>query len=282
MANVHFIGGTSQDASTAANWSGAAVPGDGDKVSFDDRARQGCTQNCDSAFPTHTFARVNVTKGYTYPLAASGAPFAPAAITELLFNSGHAGQSYFGCALADATIDAHNTANEVELSGELAELAIRRGHVKLVSGMTIDTGGAHIVMDKEARLTIDASLTLTGTEIHMSGGELVTLSNPDVLHVSGGTARLRGAAACSGLIIVAKDGILYWDSTGTLAKVYLEDQAQLLATEYNLERTLTECHTHGNAQIDLRNGGNMITVSALWVHGNRGPLFSPGTKLAVA
>jgi len=289
MAVKTWVGGTSNALGTGANWDGAAEPDDGDTLIFNHRSagNNPCTSGCDAGTAGDTYPKVIVSEGYKQQLGASGDPLDPAAITELYWQSGHEGTSYIdGTSLVDGTFQSPVASNVVEFKGEAQHIALNSGQLHLVSGFTIANGDQLIEVSQstgvKTRLTIDSGLTFTGSEVHATGGEIVNASTLIDLHVSGdAVVFLRDAAAVTGSIYIDDNATVYWDSSGTLAMVHVKG-GKLVSRSYTLEKTLSELHMYGDAQVDLRGqGGDIITLTKCCVHGKNMPLLPPGTVFGI-
>jgi len=283
-----WIGGTSTAYATAANWDTVTVPATGDTIIYNHQAQQGCLTGCDAGSDGHTYPKVIVTSGYKYGLAANGDPLDPTAITKLYWSSAFAGTSYLKGDIDDGTFESPTgEAGVVSIDGTLNHIALNGGKMHLTTNADLNSGDKLLVMTESrgvpSRLTIDSGVTLTTSHIVMNGGEIVTLAAPVTLTVNGGHAILRGTAAAT-LINIDGDGVVDWDSTGTIAMFHVRGDGLLRSIQYTRAKTLTEGHMYGNGRVDLRGkGGQLFTLTnGIFVHGANSPLFAPGSVVAVS
>lgn len=284
-----WLGGTSTAYATAANWDTVTVPATGDTLIYNHQAQQGCLTGCDAGSNAHTYPKVIVTSGYKYGLAANGDPLDPTAFTKLYWSSGFTGTSYLKGDIDDGTFEAPEAgAGMVEIDGTMNHIALNGGTVQLTANADLNSGDKLFVMTESrgvpSRLIIDSGATLTTSHIVMNGGQLVTLASPVTLTVNGGVAILRGTAAIATMLNIDGDGIVDWDSTGTVAMFHVRGDGLLRSVQFTRAKTLTEGHMYGNGRVDLRcKGGQLLTLTAgIIVHGANSPLFAPGSVISVA
>jgi len=284
-----WLGTASPAFATAGNWSPAVAPVDTDLLMFNDQAQQGCLTGADAGTNGLTFPKVTVTKDYRFDLAGSGDPLDPTAITEFCCEWGGDGDMYLDGAITDGTIDCYGSGKIHSVSAIGSSLTLRAGHLNLQSGATITADGTPPAFIEVAQrggaasafLEIDSGITLANSDITVKSGQFASASTVARFHVLGGAAYLRGTAASTADIpIVVEDGVFFWDSTGTLAIVDMIG-GKLDATKYARVKTLTTLYMRDLAEVDLRAGGDHITVTSLWVLGQNSPMFSPGTKISV-
>lgn len=293
MANKTWTGQVSTAYATAGNYAEAAAPADGDTLIFGHKATQGCLSGCDAGSNGHTYPAVIVTEDYKYGLGGVGDPLDPTAITQLYFRSRFQGISYIKGAITNGTVMCAGKGTELQLSGALDHLAIGGGHVHLVTGATLTAGDKRLDIGQTAGhvtlVSIDAGLTLTGSTIAITGGQLMTLTSLLTLIAQGDASiGLQGTAAITTLADAGGSAVLEWNSTGTIAMVHVRDGAKLTTIfaekkVFAQSQTLTEAHMYDDAVVDFRGGTKLMTLTnGIWVHGNNSPMFAPGSLVTAA
>lgn len=259
MATRRWISTSSTDWATAGNWSGSAVPADGDDVVIDGILG---TADIDTNLGQSTIqlASLRIDQSYTGKIGTTSAYLVIGASTVTIglataATTTPAGSPRIKLDLRDAlptaaAVTVHNscaTATEASLppirllTPAGSNLTVRKGRV----GVAVEPGETSTVValnvgyvsnqDSDATVILGSGVTLTNVD--KSGGTLVLhCDSTDILQtagtlevyapavcgtvtVAGGTATLNGTGAISELYV--KGGTVYSNTTGDVAATYL-------------------------------------------------------------
>jgi hypothetical protein len=291
MASTHaWVGGTSTAFTLAGNWDNAVAPATGDTLIYNSQStgNNACIGGCDAGSAGHTYPKVMVGERYVQQLGANGDPLDPTAFTHFYWRSGYTGTSYIQGTIADGVIEAPTAgAGTIEFSGTSQRLAVNGGTVNYTAAATIDNNTLYFLDLNESRgvptrVSIAAGCTIgAATVISVAGGELVLAQSAALLVVNGGTVHLRDAAAVTSLLLIGGNGVVNWDSTGTIAEAHVTSNGMLRSTEWTRPKTLTTGYMSGNGQMDLRGKGGMILTMTNGVicNGVHSPILPAGTVI---
>lgn len=290
--------GTTSLATTASNWSLAAVPVNGDSLVFDGR---GNANDCDFTGFTWTakaFPSVKLFPTFFKTVGSSGAPLAPAnGITTLVDRSSGQGKLWVDCAVTTATIDRPNlVADAVNLdSSALTFLNVVSGSTLLNTGLVFAAAARIATSGPNAVLTIPSGVTYgdTANLLTCEGGLMLVNAASATLHVRAGTAILGsggGTATLTRLELSA--GRFGWGTTGTITEAHCRGGTFVpnLPTDFNnpvvigdLVKTLTSGYAYDGSTIDLSHATN-LTVTNGWrpMGTNIRWIFPEGSKITVA
>ena len=303
MADKVWLGTTSSNANTAANWSGAAVPINADTLTFDAR---GNSADCDWStftFAAIAFPSVKIFPSFTKKNGAAGAALAPAnGITNLVYASGGQSATYINCAVTNVSVDCLNpieSALNLDTQGVgVTNLKIIRGSVLMDATAVFATPNARITLSGPlARLTIPAGVTYgdTASVITVEDGLcVVNAAANNIIRQTGGTCILGGDGGTQTLTTLEQDGGTFvWASSGTMTTAHwrggkfwpntITDFTNP-ATTGDVAKTLSNAFIYDGADVDLRNALN-LTLSAGIINncsGTMGLKTAMGTKITVA
>lgn len=283
MAIKIWLGSTDTDFDTAANWSPAGVPADGDTLVFNDQSTDGMDGQ---AVAAKAFAII-VDRGFAHEIGTTGVPFDPAnGITTLMFMGSTIKDCFFGesSTITLAVVDTDSAKNDlVNLDGTVTDLVVRSGQALLVGGSVI-TGSAKVLGGMgggNGKLTIPAGVTLTNAEMSVKGGELNTSSAMTTCAVDGGLMILDASAGITGWLSVT-DGTAWWDAASTIALAEIFGGA-FKTRKDRLSRVLTNSNMYGSGDIDFTYGGlTMVLTNPIRAFGDRQPKFPRGASYTAA
>ena len=284
MATTIWTGTTDGDFTDDTNWSGSS-PANTNTVLFRDGASNGCTSALQTGSNGETYPKLSISRGYTYDFGASGAAnYLDATLTELSCEWGGNGTAYFDGAITNGVIDCYGS-GLVKCQSDLTsgDLSIRAGRVQFESAADLESADIRICPRAGAstppRVTIDSGATTTTSTITVGGGELVSAQALVNLLIYGGVVKVTGTATIATVRMYG--GTLLWDSSGTITTAYVGGNATLATTEYLREKTLTTLYMDHDGIVDLRAGGDHVTVTNCWISGANSPMLSPGAKIAI-
>ena len=303
MADTVWIGTTSSNANTAANWSGAAVPANADTLTYDAR---GNSADCDWSTFTFTglaFPSVKIFPSFAKKIGASGAALAPAnGITNLVYASGGQSTCWINCAVTHTSVDSPNPVeNALNLDGTYTNLKINRGSV-LMDATAVFAAAARITLSgPSARLTVPAGVTYgdTANVLTVEDGQLlINAAANGIIRQTGGVCILGSDGGTQTLTTLEQDGGTFvWASSGTMTTAHwrggkfwpntITDFTNP-ATTGDVAKILTNAFIYDGADVDLRNALNLTTATGLPngiinnCSGTMGLKTAMGTKITVA
>jgi hypothetical protein len=292
MANTMkvFLGGTDGNPNDAANWTPAEVPLTGDTLVWNDQTLRACDGHDFGAADPGVLVTCIVEKGCKYAIGTSGTPLAFNQIHLLDFRGSSIIGSYFGTSATggfeqqvdNVSLDSESQANPVlTVSGTIDRWTNRSGRGAIKSTATLDERAEIIPSGSGtvSELSIPSGVTITaGCVISIEGGVATVGASQEQVYVKGGKLILESAAAVSTRLEIT-GGTVEWDAQSTLALVEARGGV-FKTTNARLSRILTEMNMSGDAIVDLRIGGNLITyTNGIRVFGSNQPMFPSGTKI---
>lgn len=259
-STVTWVGGTSGDFNTAANWDTAAVPIAGDSIVFDRGIRNLDTNLDQSAI---TFANISFRKAYGGQAGNSVAtPFKFGVSGKLLIEGGGSRLYLSGGTIVTTIMRGAGSDfnREVHLAGTLTTVIFQRGTLYLESGTTT-TMIVDPLQDPENPSSgcVCYAVTPTVTTLHTYGG--------NVIMQSAGTITTLNCVA--GLVQVDTGTLTTCNLMGPSAKVDWRTATTLTtlnvykgifdASESAQSRTITNSTLYQGGTMDLYNGLDNIT-----------------------
>lgn len=266
MASVYWISTSSTDWNTAANWSGAAVPIDGDDVfitnssvdiaAFDASATQLTSLTIDKSFS----GKIGSASAYLQVDATT------LTVGRQSTDTSYTGSSRIRLKGTYTTVNVVDTASSgadtgyppLMLAGSITSLNVRSGKVGVCVATPTETGTCTTVnVNRADNATTDPSVTLgagvSTTTVNVDGGTVFSLSNNAVTTatVASGTYRVEGNAAHTTLVV--QGGTCIYNGTGTIttAKVY---NATADFSNDSRSKTVTNCDLYRGAKLKLDTG----------------------------
>ncbi len=292
MANTKkvFVGGTDGDPNTAANWDPAEVPLTGDTLVWNDQTTRACDGHDFAVATPGVLVTCIVEPGCVYPVGTSGTPLEFNQIHLLDFRGSAVVGSHFGTSATGAfeqqvdnvSLDSGSQVNPVlTVSGTIDRWTNRSGRGAIKSTATLDER-AEVLAPKAntaSELSIPNGVTITaGCVVSVEGGVATVGASQTEVFVKGGQLILESAAAVT-TRLEQTGGEVLWDAQSTLTLVEVMG-GTFRTRNARLSRVLTDMNMYGDAVVDLRIGGNMITyTNGIRVFGNNYPSFPPGTKI---
>ena len=265
--------GTTGDYSTAANWSGAAVPVAGDSVFFTGASVVSVTAGLAQGLVN--LVEFNVGEDYTGTIAASGGKLVHDNITTVRINT-RGGKVFLETdnTITRCIVEALGGADFFEIDGTVTLLDI----IGATGSMSITAVAAvqevNMMSSPSAILTINTGVTGCA-RINQDSGRIVNGSNvsttgalaADMLLVTGGIHELTDAAAVALPAIVGSGGVILDRSSGTKTDV-IALAGGLFDGRQNRNRptvTITAGEVYPGGRILLRNALNSYsaTITAL-------------------
>lgn len=282
-----WIGGTSTNPETDANWSPATEIATGDTLIFNDESQQLCDGAEFTAADPGIDVYIFVEESYEFTVGSSGTPLAFNGIKYLKFSGRGTGSSYFATVATDhadlgmdnVVVNSPSAANPcVDLDGTIVRLDIERGKTNLQSGATLSTRG-HIQGNRESQLTIPSGCTLSANMWLAVDGGLLDLSTTGInIRQSGGEIALKGTAGAA--LLDQSGGIFYWDAKSTITLAEISGASKFITRYSRTGRTLTSSFLYGNAIMDVQVGGlNIAFTNSTILYGNSQKLDPAGTAL---
>jgi len=279
-----WIGGTSADPETDANWDPAGPLVTLDNLIFNDQAQQLCNgQNLGAITVT-----IQVEESFPYTIGSSGDPLIVDGINYLRFMGTAAGASYITTDTTDTdlcVLDSPSTANPVlVLNGTVKSISIRRGRMALAS-TAVASQRADVVASAgglTAELTIPAGVTTTGLIVFVKGGKaIISATVPDV-EVKSGEVVLSGTAGVTGRV-EQSGGQFWWDAQSTIALAEVSG-GKFGFRNSRRTRTLTAGILSGDGEMDFSIGGlkDSLFTNGILLLGENMPKVPRGAVLTIS
>lgn len=277
-----WIGGTSTDPLTEANWDPGTDVANDDNLIFNDQA----TQSCGGGVMAFTGVTIHVESNFraAFTIGSFGNPFQLTSIAHLKFQAPSEDTSYIkSTGVTDLCIvDSGGGANPALIfDGSVKNIVVPSGRLELATGAVLteraDVYGAR--GGQTSLLTIPTGVTLTGSKIHVMGGFADISSDVPEVFVSDGEVVLSGIADIT-TALEMKGGQFWWDAQGEikLAEVHGGMMAIRLA---RITRVLTTGVLGGDGNMDFRIGGlkdSLFTNGVLEI-GENAVMWPRGTYL---
>lgn len=284
-----FVGGTDGDPNLAANWSPAEVPQTGDTLTWSDQTLRSCDGHDFGVADPGILVTCIVEKGAKFAIGTSGTPLAFNQIHLLDFRGSAIVGSHFGTSATGGfeqqvdivSLDSESQANPIlTVSGIIDRWTGRSGRGGIKSDATLNEraevlgGGA-----QPSELSIPNGVTITSDCVVSVEGGLATIgATQEQIYVSGGTLILESAADVT-IRLEQTGGTVQWDAQSTLTLVEVLG-GSFKTINARLSRTITDMNVYGDAAVDFRIGGNLITfTNGIRVYGNKPIQFPAGTKI---
>lgn len=258
-------GGADNSWATAGNWSGGAVPVNGDDVVF---SGQSSNANVTGGLNQSAVALHSLTIDETYAgqIGVDAATYLQIDITNgtnpaLRIGGASAFAFYWKGSATNISGDSASTNRLYLKGGTFTGLGLRRGTYTILTGTTITTAvvlyGTNISSD--VSLSVDSGSTLTTW--HNLGGAVTLNSIPTTLHVVGGAVTQSTAGTITTL--TQNGGTFTWKDGSTITTLN-GNAGTFDATDVYNSATITNCYVNGPTFVlNLDLGGKVAFTNGI-------------------
>lgn len=278
--------GASADWNSTSNWSGGAVPVDGDDVVFNSGS-QNATTNLDQS--AVNLGSLSIFAGYTGNVGATGAgnqlkvSVSGAGRKVTFQGSGKLYIGYAGETLTQVVVDTDstNSPSVTIVDGTTTELVLQKGIVEVAAGtLTTLQCGYRTSPSSDATLTIGASMTFTTANV--TGGTINASTQPTTLNQDAGVWNV--VAGSGSTTVNLRGGTFNWNYSGqTITTLNVYNNATFDGTGINAASTITTLNIYSaSATVDLRSG-TKISAATIYPYINNPQLYvDGGRKISLA
>lgn len=258
-ATAKWVGGTSTDFATAANWDPASVPVGGDDVIID-YGSQDITTGLDQS--AKDFNSVVIGPNYTGQCGNSTSDRLLFGTAKLVIMGGGATQ-YLGTGGTHDWVETYIRGvgpagtGTAYLHGTIVTLHVQKGQVSVATGSTVTTAYLDALAGAAANVTYTTAATTTTTIYTIAANVGITAGTITTLYVDAGTTSVTGGTVTN---LVQRGGTVEWATTTTLADAKIFKGTFDASGDVNA-KTITTIASYGVSILNLDNGLGNITLT---------------------